>query len=159
MNDSSRLFEQEDARTIWMYNTDHITHIKLSENLTKVTSVKDYDTKDGFPSKNHIYPAKIKGRIYFATPSGIYKHNIHKDIMEPYPDMNNLLNGTATYSRLLEYNDHLISLSPYEICIANLGTYKKGANTSINPIRQPKIEFGAQLRGHHSPIRFIAGYS
>lgn len=35
---------------------------------------------------------------------------------------------------------HLISLSPYEICIANLGTYKKGANTSINPIRQPKIE-------------------
>lgn len=60
--------------------------------------------------------------------------------MEPYPDMNNLLNGTATYSRLLEYNDHLISLSPYEICIANLGTYKKGANTSINPIRQPKIE-------------------
>lgn len=54
--------------------------------------------------------------------------------------MNNLLNGTATYSRLLEYNDHLISLSPYEICIANLGTYKKGANTSINPIRQPKIE-------------------
>ena len=140
LNDSSRLFEQEDARTIWMYNTDHITHIKLSENLTKVTSMKDYDTKDGFPSKNHIYPAKIKGRIYFATPSGIYKHNIHKDIMEPYPDMNNLLNGTATYSRLLEYNDHLISLSPYEICIANLGTYKKGANTSINPIRQPKIE-------------------
>lgn len=60
--------------------------------------------------------------------------------MEPYPDMNNLLNGTVTYSRLLEYNDHLISLSPYEICIANLGTYKKGANTSINPIRQPKIE-------------------
>ena len=58
--------------------------------------------------------------------------------------MNNLLNGTATYSRLLEYNDHLISLSPYEICIANLGTYKKGANTSINPIRQPKIESGAQ---------------
>ena len=29
------------------------------------------------------------------------------------------------YTRLLEYHDRLISLSPYEICIANLGTYKR----------------------------------
>ena len=39
--------------------------------------------------------------------------------------MNNLLNGTAAYSRILEYHDKLISLSPHEICIANLGTYKR----------------------------------
>ena len=60
--------------------------------------------------------------------------------MEPCPDMNNLLNGTAAYSRILEYHDKLISLSPHEICIANLGTYKRGANTSINPIQQSLIE-------------------
>lgn len=34
----------------------------------------------------------------------------------------------------------LISLSPYEICIANLGTYKRGANTSINSIPQSLLE-------------------
>ena len=44
------------------------------------------------------------------------------------------------YSRILEYHDKLISLSPHEICIANLGTYKRGANTSINPIQQSLIE-------------------
>lgn len=54
--------------------------------------------------------------------------------------MNNLLNGTAPYTRLLEYHDRLISLSPYEICIANLGTYKRGANTSINSIPQSLLE-------------------
>ena len=55
--------------------------------------------------------------------------------MEPYPDMNNLLNGNGNLFTSVEYNDHLISLSPYEICIANLGNLsKKRANTSINPI-------------------------
>ena len=54
--------------------------------------------------------------------------------------MNNLLNGTVAYSRILEYHDKLISLSSHEICIANLGTYKRGANTSINPIQQSLIE-------------------
>ncbi len=140
LNDSSRLFEQEDARTLWMYNTDHITRIKLAENLATVISIKDYDTKSGFPTSNHVYPAKIKDHIYFATPSGVYKHNQHKDLMEPCPEINNLLNGSTIYSRLLEYHDRLISLSPYEICISNLGIYKQGANTSINPIRQPQIE-------------------
>lgn len=87
-----------------------------------------------------IYVSKVEGRVYFATSHGIYKYNIHKDMMEPCNDMNNLLNGTAPYMRLLEYHDRLISLSPYEICIANLGTYKRGANTSINPIPQSLLE-------------------
>mgnify|MGYP000779952578 FL=1 len=95
---------------------------------------------EGFPVERDIYVAKIEGRVYFATSHGIYKYNIHKDMMEPCNDMNNLLNGTAPYTRLLEYRDRLISLSPYEICIANLGTYKRGANTSINSIPQSLLE-------------------
>lgn len=47
--------------------------------------------------------------------------------------MNNLLNGTAAYSRILEYHDKLISLSPHEICIANLGTYKRGRIQALIP--------------------------
>lgn len=140
MDDSCRLFEQESERVIWVYNTDHVTRVELNDDLTKALKIREYNAQDGFPAGHDMYVTKIEGRIYFATSQGVYKYNLHKDVMEPCPDMNNLLNGATAYSRLLEYNDRLISLSQHEICIANLGTYKRGSNTSINPIQQSLTE-------------------
>lgn len=138
--DSCRLFEQETDRIIWVYNVDHVSRMELSADLSKVIYQKEYNVTHGFPVNREMYLSKIEGRVYFSTPRGIYKYNPHKDVMEPCPDMNNLLNGTSHYSRLLEYRNRLISLSPHEICIANLGTYKRGANTSINPIQRSLVE-------------------
>lgn len=138
--DSCRLFEQETDRIIWVYNVDHVSRMELSADLSKVIHQKEYNATHGFPVSREMYLSKIEGRVYFSTPQGIYKHNPHKDVMEPCPDMNNLLNGASHYSRLLEYHNRLISLSPHEICIANLGTYKRGANTSINPIQRSLVE-------------------
>ena len=140
--DSCRLFEQESAKILWVYNSGSISRVELSEDLTRQISVKSYGVEEGFPVERQIYVAKIEGRVYFTTPHGIYKYNVHKDMMEPCNDLNNLLNGAVPYTRLLEYHERLISLSPHEICIANLGTYKRGANTSINPIRQSLLELG-----------------
>lgn len=138
--DSCRLFEQESDRIIWIYNVDHVLRIELNEDLTRAISQREYDKTDGFPVDRDMRVSKIEGRVYFTTPKGIYKYNPQKDRMEPCPDMNNLLNGTSGYLRLLEHHNRLISLSPHEICIANLGTYKRGANTSIHPIRRSLVE-------------------
>ncbi|MDC2108204.1 transcriptional regulator, partial [Bacteroides thetaiotaomicron] len=92
-------------KVIWVYNTDHVTRVDLDNDLTKAVRTKEYSAKDGFPVGRDMYIAKIEDRVYFATPRGIYKHNPHKDVMEPCPDMNNLLNGTAAYSRILEYHE------------------------------------------------------
>lgn len=140
VEDSCRLFEQENEKVIWVYNNDHVTRIELNSDFTKVVKLREYNAQDGFPAGRNTYVSKVEGRVYFATPHGIYKYNPHKDVMEACMDMNNLLNGTSAYSRLLEYNDRLLSLSPHEICIANLGTYKRGSNTSINPIQQSLME-------------------
>lgn len=140
VGDSCRLFEQETGKILWVYNTDHVTRIELNDDLSGVIRQKEYGTADGLPSNHDIYLSKIEGRIYFATSHGIYKYNSYKDIMEVCPEMNNLLNGTSGYLRLSEYHNRLISLSPHEICIANLGAYKRGANTSINPIQRSLIE-------------------
>ena len=88
-----------------VHNSGIITRVELSEDLTRQISVKSYGVAEGFPVERDIYVAKIEGRVYFATSHGIYKYNIHKDMMEPCSDMNNLLNGTAPYTRLLEYHD------------------------------------------------------
>ncbi|MCD8182431.1 MAG: transcriptional regulator [Bacteroides sp.] len=140
MGDSCRLFEQETDRIVWIYNADHVTRMELSEDLSKSIFKKDYGVADGFPSDHGMYVSKVEGRICFATPNGAYKFNPHKNVMELCPDINNLLNGSSAYLRLLEYHDRLISLNPHEICIANLDTYKRGANASINPIQRSLIE-------------------
>lgn len=138
--DSCRLFEQENERVVWVYNTDRVTRIELNEELKKAVKVRSYDASDGLPKGHDLYVSKIEGKIYFATSRGIYKYNPVKDRMEPCTDMHNLLNGVSVYSRLLQYENKLISLSPHEICIANLETYKRGADTSVNPIQQSLIE-------------------
>lgn len=140
MDDSCRLFEQESARVIWIYNVDHVTRIKLDETLHAVTKLKEYNENDGFPVSRYAYVGKVEGRICFATPKGIYRHNADTDRMEPYPELNNLLNGSSRYSRLVEYGNKLISLSPHEICVATLGAYKRGGDVSINLIRQSLVE-------------------
>lgn len=139
ITDSCRLFEQENEQVIWVYNTDHVIRVELNKELTKVIKYRKYGVSEGFQAGEHLYVSKIEGRIYFSTPHGIYKYNSYKDVVEPCQEMNNLLNGSSVYSRLLEYHDRLISLSPHEICIANLGTYKRGANTNIASIQQSFI--------------------
>lgn len=140
ITDSCRLFEQETGRVLWIYNADHVSRVELSEDLSRAINQKSYGISDGFPTDYNMYVSKIEGRIYFATSNGAYKYNPHKDVIEASSDINNLLNGSSAYLRLLEYHNRLISLSPHEICIANLGTYKRGANTSINSIQRSLIE-------------------
>ena len=40
--DSCRLFEQESAKVLWIYNSGSITRVELSEELTRQISVKSY---------------------------------------------------------------------------------------------------------------------
>ena len=47
--DSCRLFEQESAKVLWIYNSGSITRVELSEELTRQISVKSYGVEEGFP--------------------------------------------------------------------------------------------------------------
>ncbi len=138
--DSCRFFEQESAEVLWVFNADQTLRVELSKDLTKVRSIRSYGEKDGFPDNRDVYVSKIEGKIFFATPQGVYQHNRTTDQMEPCQEFNNLLNGAKPYSRLVQYGNHLISLSPKEICIGNLRTYKTGGNTLIVPIELASVE-------------------
>ncbi len=137
---SCRFFEQESAQLLWIYNADKTIRLELNANLTKVKGMRTYGINDGFPSDHDVYVSKIDGRICFATPQGVYQYNRTTDRMEPWPELNQLLNGVHPYARLVQYNNHLISLSPQEICIGNLHTYKSGGTTTIIPIERSSVE-------------------
>lgn len=140
LNDSCRLFEQESDRVLWIYNVDCVTRITLDISLQKVEKTKKYYLEGEVSDSRSVYVSKVEDRICFATPHGIYYYNSQKDALKPADDMNALLNGSTVYSRLWEYNDKLITLSPYEICVASLGMYKRGSNTSVTAIQQSLME-------------------
>lgn len=138
--DSCRFFEQESATLLWICSTDNVMRVELSDDLSQVTGIQSYNKERGFPSGRDIRVSKIDGKICFTTPEGIYRYNEQADRMEPFPEMNAMLNGANAYSQLIQYNSHLISLSQQEICIANLRSYKKGAEACIVPIELPSVE-------------------
>jgi len=138
--DSCRFFEQESSRVIWVFNSDKTLRVELSADLKRAENIKSYGVTKGFPSERDIYVSKLNHKIYFATPKGAYEYNDKSDCMQHSKEIDNLLNGTTTYSRLLEFNNHVISLSHKEICIANLRNYKKGAATVVVPIELPGVE-------------------
>lgn len=149
MDDSCRQFEQESDRVIWIRNSENMTRIELNEQLTRAIRQRSYGPEEGLPAGSDPNVAKIGGRIYFATSYGIYKYNRHRDEIEPCPDMNSLLNGKTAYSCLLEHHERLVSLSHYEVCMADLDTYKRGSVTYLTPIRQSLME---QVPGFESII-------
>ncbi len=138
--DSCRFFEQESAQVIWLFNSDQTLRVELGPDLTKVRKIDTYGMNEGFPTDRDVYVSKIDGKIYFATPQGIYQFNQTTNQMEVCQEMNNLLNGANPYLRLVQYGNHLVSLSQREICIGNLRTYKSGGNTIITPIELASVE-------------------
>lgn len=137
---SSRIFEQETDRIIWVYQTDHVTRLELDDQHTKMLNQREYGVTEGFPTDRNMVVSRLKDSICFATPEGIYRYNADKDRMEPWVSMNHALNGETAYTRLLSGKNHLVCLKPYELCFSNLDIYKQGVGLSIFPIRKSLIE-------------------
>ncbi|MGL4519533.1 MAG: transcriptional regulator [Phocaeicola sp.] len=140
VNDSCRFFEQESEQIIWYQNVDHVVRLELSDDFMHVTSSKSYSSQDGLPEHSTIHISKVKGKICFVTDSGIYKFNKELDQIEPCIGLNNQLTGATNYLRLAEYQNHLISLTSYEICISNSESYKRGSNATVYTMNRSLIE-------------------
>lgn len=136
--DSSRFFEQESARIIWVSCLNKNMRVELDETLTKVQNIVVYDSNKGFPFEREVYVCKIDGKICFTTPVGIYSYNRTEDRIEPDEDLNKHLNGKCPYSRLVESKGRLISLNHREICIVDL--HKPFDHHAIIPIERLSVE-------------------
>jgi len=138
-DESCPYFEQENNNIIWIENVDHVVRIELTDNFREVKAQKSYFAADGFPQGSEITLTRIKGEVCFVTSNGIYRHDKRSDKMEPYNDINNQLTGNP-FLRVLEHHERLFTLSPYEISISNKDEYKRGANTTIQPLCRSLIE-------------------
>lgn len=140
VNDSCRLFEQESARVIWAGNNNAVTRIELDATLTRAERLTSYGSEKGMPAGHRVYVTKVQGRVCFATKQGIYIYHAQEDAIKPAEEVNRLLNGATDCSFLWEYKDKLLCLSPYEISIGHLGTYREREACSVYPLPQSLIE-------------------
>lgn len=139
LDESCRVFEQESEKIIWVFNNKTVFRFELGDDLLHVINRKAYGVEDGFPAGSNNYVTKVQNKIFFTTQHGVYHYDPQTDRMVPSSDINSLLNGPSPYLCLREYNNHLISLNEHEICLANLHTYKRAANTRIIPIHQSLV--------------------
>lgn len=141
LDGSIHIFEQETARVLWVYGTDHVSRFELSDDLRSVVSLKEYGKEEGLPANKYSYVAKIKGRIYFLTQAGIYQYDASADRMEPSLEMNRLLRGATTYTHVQEQNGRLFSLHPYGISITTPDASGQPVKKSIHLIHKAFFEF------------------
>lgn len=105
-NESSRLFEQDEAGDIWMsHGLKGVYRIHLSKDLKKAESVKFYGTEKGFPTNEHISVFSVNGDLIFAAEDGLHRYNSATDFMDVNTQLTNSLLGGGQYYSLKEYQD------------------------------------------------------
>ncbi len=140
IDDSCKRIEQEARDILWIQNGDKIMRVKLNNQLTAVNEVKKFGVNEGLSGAKETNIIKLKDHIYFTTSKGMYQFDAGTNKMVPSEELNKLLNGNSDYCYLAEQGNKIISLSPHELCIASLNTYKKGTDTNIYPIHQSLLE-------------------
>ena len=84
--DQIRFFLVEDAKgDVWSSHRQFgVTRLRLNKEKTEVTSVTEYDSRDGLPSNfnNRVYQLN-NGDVVIGTVDGIYRYNEIKKRFEP----------------------------------------------------------------------------
>lgn len=101
--ESARIMAQDEKGNLWVSHPYRgVFKIKLSDDLSKLETIKLYNAKDGFPSDLFIYVFKIKDEVVFAAERGIYQYNKQTDLFEPHEKWNKIFGTNTWVKRLVE---------------------------------------------------------
>ncbi|MGL4851714.1 MAG: transcriptional regulator [Phocaeicola sp.] len=139
LNDYCRFLEQENEQVLWYQNVDHLVRIEFDVDPMRTISRKSYYAKDGLPENSPINLSKINDEVCFVTNSGIYQYNPFSDRIEPYRKYDNKLIKSANNLNVLEYENNLISLTPFEVCISDNVSLSDEELSTIYPLNRSFI--------------------
>ncbi|TCD02447.1 triple tyrosine motif-containing protein [Pedobacter psychroterrae] len=98
----SRYVEQDVKGDIWVSHAyKGLYKLSLSEDLKKVTSVKNYTEKNGLPSDYNINISTVENRLIFSTAKGFMLYDDISDRFTPYTTLNAALAGFATSNKII----------------------------------------------------------
>jgi ligand-binding sensor domain-containing protein/DNA-binding CsgD family transcriptional regulator len=135
-NESFRVFEEDDQGDIWMsHGFKGIFRIRLSDDLDSVTYSRFYTQSDGLPSNYYLNVFKIKGKIVFASETGIYEYVPRDDRFVYSVYFNQLLSPLVSISYLME--DQAGNL--WYVADNKTGVFRMQEDFTFQPVTTPFI--------------------
>ena len=101
-DEPSRHVEQDARGDIWVSHAyKGLYKLRLAADLTKVTNVKSYTTKNGLPSEFNVGIFNIENRIVFSTDRGFMLYDEISDKFSRYESLNSKLGGFSTANKVI----------------------------------------------------------
>lgn len=105
-NEPSRYVEQDDKGQIWVgHPYKGIYRLTLSDDLSKVTTSKYYDSHNGLPKDYQINIFNFNNRIVFSSDLGIYNYDELSDKFIRYDQLNNRLGSFYSANNIIKASD------------------------------------------------------
>ena len=100
------ILPSEDPNTFWVcHGYKGVYKIVINSDYTRVVSVEQFTTGNGFKSPFSINAVNYNGHIVFTTNNGIYTYNKKTKTFVPYPTLNNILDASKNTRKLLYTQD------------------------------------------------------
>ena len=94
----------EGGTVVWVSNKgDGLHRLTLSDDLATILRAKNYNS-EAIPRDQGVAFSHIDADFVLATPNGLFRYNQIKDELQPFPELEQRLNGKASY-RLLRQTD------------------------------------------------------
>ena len=126
----------ESANILWMRDTEQsIIRYELDKHTNDVINSTNYDITKGFEPIKDVRVNKISGKIFFSTPSGIYKYDEANDRVVKDDILMNPLTEKHVYINFVSSENTLYGISPNMVMTANLAgdSWQNYKNITFNP--------------------------
>ncbi len=102
------MFVEEMTDAIWVANKESgLYRMVLSSDLKKAESVKCYSS-DRLPAGDNVYVSKVNNEVVVASRQGLFRYNQIKASLDPYTELEEMLDGRVAYTHLMQDEFHNI---------------------------------------------------
>lgn len=127
----SRYVEQDVKGYLWVSQAyKGVFKLNLSDDLKKVTKLKNYNEKDGLPSNYSINIFNLDGKIVFSSDKGFYVYDELTDKFKPYEELNQYLGSFARSNKVINAGESLFWFIDHgKVALAN---FKEAGKITID---------------------------
>ena len=107
-NLASKAFEEDYDGRVWLsHHIRGLYRLKLSDDLTRIESVEEFSTSEGFPTGRNNYPNEYGDALVFSTEGGYFRFDNISGRARPIDELNRLFTSVPTAAKVVRLTDSL----------------------------------------------------
>ncbi|MDI3318522.1 ligand-binding sensor domain-containing protein [Pinibacter soli] len=105
-NEPSRYVEEDSRGQLWIgHNYNGLYKLTLTDDLTKVASIKSYSEKNGLPHSLQTEVFKLDNQLVFCSEDGVHTYDALGDRFVKYDELNKRLGSFFTVNNIVKADD------------------------------------------------------